>query len=112
MTTSLMVWAPLILLAIVGTLCFVGCILPEYTYVEDYTAYTGKTVLPTSTVMAYWPLKETKDTDAAVDLISKNNGKYIDPNTADAGIYPWRKYSVPNGSNPDVLSAAGTGDIQ
>jgi hypothetical protein len=107
-----MVLTPVILLGIVGTLCFVGCILPEYDYVEDFTAYTGKTILPTKTLIGYWPLKETKDTDAAVDLASVNNGKYIDPNTADPGIYPWPKYSVPNGSNPDVLSAAGIGDIK
>ncbi len=113
MSASLMVLVPIVLLGIVGTLCFVGCIIPEYKYVEDYTAYTGKTILPTTTLIAYWPLKEAKDTDAAVDLVSNNNGKYIDPSTADPDtIYPWPKYSVPNGSNPDVLSAAGPGDIK
>jgi hypothetical protein len=83
-----MVLTPVILLGIAGTLCFVGYVIPEYELVIDFTAYSGKTILPTSTPIGYWPLKETNDTDAGVDLASINNGKYIDRNTADRGIYP------------------------
>ena len=43
-------------------------------------------------------------------MISGNNGKYIDPTTC-ASIYPWPAYSVPNGAEPDVQSAAGAGMI-
>jgi hypothetical protein len=60
--------------------------------------------------IGYWPLKEKMDTDAAVDMISKNNGTYIDPTTTPA-IYPWPAYSVPSGSGPDLQSAAGAGTI-
>jgi hypothetical protein len=113
MSASLIILIPVILLGIVGLFCFVGCVLPEYGLGPSYTAYTGKTVLPTSTIIAYWPLKEGKDTDEAIDLISGSNGKYIDPNTVEVDtIYPWPQYSIPNGANPDVLSAAAPGDIK
>jgi hypothetical protein len=113
MSTSLIVLIPVILLAIVGLFCFVGCILPEYEYVPPYTAYTGKTILPTGSIIAYWPLKQAKDTELAVELISGTDGNYIDPNTVEVGtLYPWPEYSIPNGADPDVLSAAAPGDIK
>jgi hypothetical protein len=91
MSTSLIVLIPVILLGIVGLFCFVGCIFEPYEVAPPFTAYTGKIALPTGAIIAYWPLKETKDTDPAVDLISSNNGNYIDQNTVEVGtIYPWR----------------------
>ena len=116
MSTSLIVLLPAVLLGIVGSLCFVGCALDTtgsgVGTNPPFTAYTGTTILPNPAIIAYWPLKETNDTDPAVELISGNNGKYIDPNTVEAStIYPWPSYSIPNGANPDVLSAAGPGTI-
>jgi hypothetical protein len=121
MSASLMILIPVILLGIVGMLCFAGCILPTEGLPNDggeppppkpFTEYSGMTVLPTNSLMAYWPLNETKDTAAAVDRKSASNGKYIDaknnmvpPQT----VYDWPEYHVPNGANPDVLSAAGAG---
>ena len=113
MSASLIVLIPFILLGIVGLFCFVGCIVEPYEVVPPYTAYTAKTILPTGSIIAYWPLKQAKDTDQAVELISNNNGNYIDPNTVEVGtLYPWPEYSIPNGANPDVLSAAAPGDIK
>ncbi len=113
MSTSLIVLIPVILLGIVGLFCFAGCVLPAYEEAPPYTEYTGKTILPTGSIIAYWPLKQAKDTDLALELISKNNGNYIDPNTVEVGtLYPWPEYSIPNGADPDVLSAAAPGDIE
>jgi hypothetical protein len=109
MTISLVVLLPLILLGIVGTLCFVGCRFDTHGLKGTFSSYTNTTV-GNGLCIGYWPLKEKKDTDAAVDLISGNNGQYIDQNTTPS-LYPWPPYSVPTGSGPDVLSAAGAGTI-
>jgi hypothetical protein len=114
MSTSLIVLLPVILLGIVGMLCFVGCILPAYQAVPPFTSYTNITILANSpNCIAYWPLKEASDTVPASELISNKTGMYIDQNTAKTDtVYPWPEYSVANGANPDVLSAAAPGDIQ
>jgi hypothetical protein len=118
MSTSLIVLIPVILLGIVGLFCFVGCILDssglpgggDEPPPKPFTEYSGMTVLPTNSLMAYWPLNETKDTADAVDRKSASNGKYIDVNTAPPmTVYDWPQYNIPNGADPDVLSAAGAG---
>ena len=116
MSTSVIVLIPAVLLGLVGVLCFVGCGLDtrgsQVGVDTSFTAYSGTTILPNPAIIAYWPLKEAKDTDPAAELVSGNNGKYVDPNTVEAStIYPWPSYSIPNGAAPDVLSAAGPGDI-
>jgi hypothetical protein len=116
MSMSLVVLLPLILLGIVGTLCFVGCRFDSSGLggsSSPFTSYTGTTILANSpNCIAYWPLKEAKDTDAASELISNNTGNYIDMSTAmPATVYPWLEYPVANGSGPDVLSAAAPGTI-
>jgi hypothetical protein len=110
MTMSLIVLLPLILLGIVGTLCFVGCVLPEYGLGQPFTQYTGKTVLLDPAIIAYWPLGEAKDTDPAAELISGNTGNYIDP-TAAPQLYPWPAFTLQNPPGPDVQSAAAPGTI-
>jgi hypothetical protein len=111
MSTSLIILIPVMLLGVVGLLCFVGCVLPQYTLAPPFTSYSITTILAHSPdCIAYWPLKEAKDTDPASELISKNTGNYIDPTTAPT-LYPWPAYSLPNGSGPDVLSAAAPGTI-
>ena len=111
MSTSLIVLIPVILLGIVGMLCFVGCVLPEYRARAALHRIHRHDDTAESAIIAYWPLKEAKDTDPAVELISGNNGNYIDPNTAAGTLYPWPDYSIPNGADPDVLSAAAPGQI-
>jgi hypothetical protein len=120
MSTALIILIPVTLLGIVGMLCFVGCVLdPHGTLVGPgpgpampFTAYSATTVLPTNSIIAYWPLKEASDTLPASELVSGNNGNYIDQNTAPPNtVYPWPSYSIPNGANPDVLSADAPGTI-
>jgi hypothetical protein len=111
MSMSLVVLLPLILLGIVGTLCFVGCILDSSGLgVTPFTTYTGTTILLNPAIIAYWPLGEAADTIPAAELISGNTGNYIDPSTAPS-LYPWPAYSVATGSGPDLLSAAAPGTI-
>ncbi|HEV7881302.1 LamG domain-containing protein [Bradyrhizobium sp.] len=110
MSTSLIVLLPVMLLGIVGMLCFAGCILPAYEAAPPYTEYTGKTVLLNPAIIAYWPLREAADTDPASELISDNKGSYIDSTTAPS-LYPWLAYSVGNPPGPDILSADAPGAI-
>jgi hypothetical protein len=111
MSMSLVVLIPLILLGIVGMLCFVGCGLHTHGTSEPFFNYTGLTILPNSAIMAYWPLGEAKDTDPAAELISGNTGSYIDSSTTPA-LYPWPAYSLQNPPGPDIQSAdAGMGMI-
>jgi hypothetical protein len=108
-STSLITLIPVMLL---GMFCFVGCGLQTHGILEPFTSYTGATILGNSpTCIAYWPLKEAKDTDPASELISDNTGNYIDPATAPA-LYPWPAYPLKNGSGPDVLPAAAPGTYQ
>jgi hypothetical protein len=110
MSTSVVILMPVVLLAIVGLFCFVGCVIPEYTYVPDFTEYTRKTVKGNQAVIAYWPLGEEQDSDPAAELIKGNTGKYIDPDTAKE-LYPWPEFPIKNPPGPDVLSAAAFGKI-
>ncbi len=122
MSASLIILIPVILLGIVGMLCFVGCILPTGGLGPDFTSYTN-TMRANPDCIGYWPLKEDLDTKPAAELISGSKGTYIDNKTAMPDtVYPWPQYNVPNGANPDVISAAaampnmagtgGTGDIK
>jgi hypothetical protein len=111
MSMSLVVLIPLILLGIVGALCFVGCVLQTGGLGgAPFTTYTGTTILTNSSIIAYWPLGEAADTMPAAELISGNTGNYIDPSTAPS-LYPWPAYSIPNPPGSDLLSAAAPGTI-
>jgi hypothetical protein len=111
MSASLIVLIPIVLLGVVTALCFVGCVLHTYGLPPSFTAYTSTTVLGNANNVAFWPLNEMADTDPAHDLKGGNDGKYIDPNTAPSGFYPWPSFSIPDPPNPDVLSAAGQGTL-
>jgi hypothetical protein len=112
MTVTLLVAIPLALLGVVALLAFAGCVLPAYEYVEDFKKYSDETVLANAHCVAYWPLRETKDTDPAADLKGTNPGAYVDPTTAStvfpppADIYPWPAVSVPDMPQPDESAAA------
>ncbi len=111
MSTSLIILIPVMLLGIVGTLCFVGCILDSSGLPRTpFTKYTGVTILLNPSIIAYWPLGEAADTVPAAELISGNTGNYIDMNTAPS-LYPWPAFTLPNPPGPDVQSAAAPGTI-
>jgi hypothetical protein len=111
MSASLIVLVPIVLLGVVTALCFVGCVLHTYGLPPSFTAYTSTTVLGNVNNVAFWPLNEMADTDPAHDLKGGNDGKYIDPNTAPSGFYPWPSFSIKNPPNPDAVSAAGQGTL-
>ena len=113
MTMSLVVLVPLILLGIVGMLCFVGCGLHTHGTSEPFTTYTGTTILLNPAIIAYWPLGEIADTVPAAELISGNTGNYIDQNTAKPPLlpYPWPAYTIGNPPGPDIQSADAPGTI-
>ena len=97
MSTSLIVLIPVILLGIVGMLCFVGCILPtEGLPNTPFTEYS-KMVLKNLAVMAYWPLNDrlakTDNPAPAVELKSNIPSSYIDMATA-PDLYPWPHFSL------------------
>jgi hypothetical protein len=103
MTASLTVLIPVVLLGIVGTFCFVGCLLDSGAFPPDpVNNYSDGTVLLTPGVIAYWPLSETKDTDKAAELVSGNVGDYIDP---------WPAFTIQNPPGPDILSAEAPGTL-
>jgi Concanavalin A-like lectin/glucanases superfamily len=110
MSTSLIVLVPVVLLGIVGLLCFAGCGLDTHGTADPFSSYSGTTVLLNSAVIAYWPLREAADTEPAAELISGNTGNYIDQNSSPQ-LYPWPAFAIQNPPNPDVLSAAAPGDI-
>jgi hypothetical protein len=111
MSASLIVLIPIVLLGVVTALCFVGCVLNTHGLPPSFTAYSSTTVLGNVNNVAFWPLNETADSQPAHDLKGGNNGKYIDPNTAPSGFYPWPPFSIPDPPNPDIVSAAGQGTI-
>jgi hypothetical protein len=115
MSASLMILIPVILLGIVGMLCFVGCILPtEGLPNTPFTEYSDKTVLKNLAVMAYWPLndrlKATDNPAPALERKSNIPSSYIDMATA-PDLYPWPGFPIQNPGGPDVQSAAAPGPM-
>jgi hypothetical protein len=113
MSASLVVLLPVVLLGIVTLLCFTGCGLDVGGIGQPpFTKYSDTTVLANSAVVGYWPLGESGDNLPAADRTSPNpnNGQYIDPTTLPA-IYPWPASSIVNTPNPNIESAAATGDV-
>jgi hypothetical protein len=110
MSASLVVLLPVILLGIVGVLCFVGCGLATHG-LGAFTKYSDTTVLANPEIVAYWPLSEIGDSLPAVDGTGPNPGQYMDQTTSQPGSYPWPAYSVATGAGPDIQSAAAPGSI-
>ncbi len=110
-----MILIPVVMLGIVGMLCFVGCVLPVEGLASPFDEYSTKTVLGDTAVMAYWPLNDqhtSADNPApAVELKSKIPSSYIDMATA-PDLYQWPPFTIQNPGSPDVKSAAaGFGSI-
>jgi len=115
MSTSLIILIPVVLLGIVGMLCFVGCRLPvEGLPSTPFTQYSDMTVLSNPNLMAYWPLSDqlTDQDNPAPALERQSNipSSYIDPVTAPQ-LYPWPEFPLKNPPDPDDLSAAAPGAI-
>jgi hypothetical protein len=120
MSTSLIVLIPVILVGIVGLLCFVGCTLPtEGLPNPPFTEYSDKTVLGNvSNLIAYWPLNDnhskTDNPAPALERKSSIPSSYVDMATAmPPEIYPWPAFKdLPAPPGLPVQSAdAGFGSI-
>jgi hypothetical protein len=113
MSTSLIVLIPVVMLGIVGMLCFVGCILDTSGLpATPFFEYSGKTVLAnTPGPIAYWPLRETADTIPAAELVSNNTGNYID-SANQPTLFPYPLFpNIQNPPGPDIQSATAPGTI-
>jgi hypothetical protein len=81
MSASLIVLIPLVLLSVVGALCFVGCVfqtggipLPP----NPLGPYEGDAVLAEASVVALWPLNDPTGSTNAADIgPNKFNGTYV-----------------------------------
>ncbi|MEA2942523.1 MAG: hypothetical protein QOD09_3052 [Bradyrhizobium sp.] len=112
---SLIVLIPVILLGIVGALCFAGCVLQTGGLATPFNDYTNGTVRGETSLMVFWPLndklKETDNPAPAIEIQSNIPSSYIDMATAPE-LYPWLGTPVGNPPGPDVASAdAGNGSI-
>lgn len=81
MSASLIVLIPLVLLGLVGALCFVGCILQTggiHVPPGPLGPYEGDTVLTESSVVALWPLNDATGSTKAADIgPNKFDGDYV-----------------------------------
>jgi Concanavalin A-like lectin/glucanases superfamily len=116
MSASLIVLLPVMLFGVVSLFCFVGCSLPVSGIPgTPVTNYTDMTILPTSTLIAYWPLSDQdtgQATELAAELVSGLASNYIDQKSSPS-LYPWPLYqNIPDPPGPDIQSAdAGMGMI-
>lgn len=81
MSASLLALIPLVLLGLVGALCFVGCALQTggiQVPPGPLGRYEGDTVLAEASVVALWPLNDPTGSTTAADIgPNKFNGTYV-----------------------------------
>jgi hypothetical protein len=81
MSASLIALIPLVLLALVGTLCFIGCVLQSGGIPlppGPLGPYEGDTVLAEASVVALWPLSDPTGSKKAADIgPNKFDGDYV-----------------------------------
>lgn len=110
MSEYLLVVAPVALLVIVSSVCFVGCVLNTHGIPPDFTTYSDTDVLGNPDCVAYWPLSEPKGSTTAIDtrgkqLGNEHDGTYI--NSANSPtLYPCPSFTVGGNS-----SASAPGDM-
>lgn len=77
MSASLIVLIPLMLLGVVGALCFVGCVLNTHGYGPNLSAYESA-VFNNKNLIALWPLNDTAESlpTAACINNAQFNGSY------------------------------------
>jgi hypothetical protein len=77
MSASLIVLVPLVLLGVVATLCFVGCVLPVGGLPSTpFTTYR-LTVLGNDSLVAFWPLDDEANSAKAKELKSGLDSNYV-----------------------------------
>jgi hypothetical protein len=106
MSEYLLVLAPVALLVIVSSVCFVGCVLHTSGLPPDFTTYSNDDVVNNDDCVAYWPLSEGPGSSTAVDTRGKkigneHDGAYV--NSANSPtLYPCPSFTV--GGNSSALA--------
>jgi hypothetical protein len=105
---------PAILLGIVFVFCFAGCVL-HTGGIPGVTQYSSQDVLNTASIVAYWPLNDTKpngEPEFAVDAVAPAaNGTYTDANNTPPPFFPLLPFNVAIMPNVDVQSAIAPGNL-
>lgn len=97
MSTTLLFLVPIGVLAVVWSLCFVGCILPTSGLPTPYS----NIILQETSLVAYWPLSDLKTSTTAQDLSGNGHtGNYTIP----PGYPTNNPQSTPLVPNPPVLN--------
>jgi hypothetical protein len=104
MSASLIVLVPLVLLGVVTTLCFVGCVLPTTGLPSTpFTTYRS-TILDNGSLVSFWPLDDAVNSPKAAELQSDFVGNYVSMNT-NPGQLQFPDPAIPN------ISAAAPGNL-
>lgn len=80
MSASLIFLIPLVLVGLVGALCFVGCVLPTSGLPFPQGPYQGAIINDDPDCVGFWPLNEESVDQGALDAIANPgpfNGKYL-----------------------------------
>jgi len=113
MSASLIVLIPLVLLGLVGTLCFVGCFLDSGPYPSLFGPYQTA-IINEPSLVAYWPLNDQPPSPLAIDAVTSPgqfNGTYTAPVTlGKAGIVPGDV--APSGGTPNTCVFFNGGFVQ
>ena len=111
MSEYLLVAIPLVLLALVLLLGFVGCVFhPGGLDVPPVTDYSDATILPHAALVAYWRLNEAAVTDPAVDSKGGHDGSYVDSTTA-PGQFPYPDVPGSSAPAPGTLTLGSEGIV-
>lgn len=119
MSASLMVLIPIVLVGLVGTLCFVGCVFPTSGLPFPQGPYQGAIINNDPNCVGFWPLNEESAAQGALDAISNPgpfNGSYLAgpmggsiPSPGQPGIVPG---DVPDGaSTPNTCASFTNGMV-
>jgi Concanavalin A-like lectin/glucanases superfamily len=76
MSVSLIVIIPLVLVGLVGTLCFVGCVFPTGGLPFKEGPYAGP-ILNDANLVAFWPLDDVPPSTTALATPTQFNGQYL-----------------------------------
>ena len=116
MTTSLLVFVPVALLALIAAFGFVGCVFNTHGLGgSTFTNYSGTDVKGNAFCVAYWPLFDASlpvpsppdplTKIVAADVIGNANGAYKSV-ASDPGLFPCPAFTV--AANTDTAFAPGT----
>ena len=71
MTATLLVVVPVVLLVLIGSLCFVGCTLDTHGFGQGFLQYSDLDIIPHPDCVAYWQLSDSPGQNLALDIVGK-----------------------------------------